>query len=1125
MKGNCQVVPAGNGGGNSGRGRGLPGPRFSRRFRHLAAAGSGLALISMMVLSPVVVTGASASGAAWYAYAGGGATGTPSTCPQTATTSDQCTLAEALAAGAAGDIVYLATPGGTGTGEADYVGNWTVSTSGTSASAPLTIEPASGVANPTLDGNGGSSSSPCSTSACNGPVLTISSTAFLDIDGVTFQNADNTSGASYGGAIQSDVGGTLNVNDCTFTGNAAADGGAIANGYSGTGTLTVSGSTFSGNTATMDGGAIASGEQSASTATLVVTGSTFSGNRATNDDGGAIDSGDYQATATLTVTTTTFSSNAANYDGGAIDTGDDSGNGTLNVAGTTFSANTADWGGAIDSGDTAGTGALSVDGSTFTGNSVGSDGGAIDNGDGGGTGTLTLIGSTLSGNSASADGGAINSGDNAGRGTATVTNSTFSANSTGAHNGGAIDSGDNGGTGALTVAGSTFSGNAASSGTGGAINSADASGTGTLNVSTSTFSANSASGSGGAIDSGDYGATDTATVSGSTFSGNSAVNFNGGAIDNGDDGGMGTLYVSGSAFSANGAGNDGGAIDNADFSGTGIVSASSSTFSANKAVNDGGAIDNGDDGGSATFIASASTFSGNSATSGPTVASGENSGAGTVWTAADIFDGSCAEGASAWNDEGYNVGSDASCFSAPPASTDTNSAGAGLASLLGPLANNGGPTENILPLPGNPALSIVPTATSVNLDGTTSALCPTTDQRGVASQPGQACDAGSVQEGLPVALAQSFSTTVGTELTEPAGTLPSGVVDSNPDAASWTAELTATATAGTVVVFPDGSFTYTPGAGFVGTDSFSYTLTDNLGYVSAPAPVTLMVSVAPVPTTTLTSTAAPPVVPAPTTTTTSPTTTTAPPKPFPHSGQSYPNGAIVSFAGHDYVFAGGRAFLGSASELAALEKVDHAKVASASAGMSAPTSTAPRSGTLLTTRAINGDATIYFAGTDGELHGFSTGSQLFSDGYDPALVVTVPSLGRLRVGSTAGEEGSAASAQATRADGAIVASSGTFYVFAGGRAFGISSPTGLQKVRKADKAKVLTGSVEVRQTSTAIASGVLLSAPGTVYVSYAGALYPLKTMAQLDSDGYGGTAAVPVPGTGAVGVVSSYSGS
>ena len=359
-KGNSQVVPARDGAGTPRRGRALVTPRFSRYLRQMAAAGSGLALLSVMVLSPVFAPPASAVGTAWYAYAAGAATGTPSACPQTTTPSQQCTLAEALAAAAAGDTIYLATPGGSGTGEADYVGNWTVSTSGTSASAPLTIEPASGVANPTLDGNAGSSSSPCSTSACDGPVLTVSSSAFVDVDGLTFQNADNTSAAPYGGAIQNDAGGTLTITGSTFTGNTAADGGAIANGYSGTGTLNLSGSTFSANTATADGGAIASGEQPGSTAMLVVTGSTFSDNKATNDDGGAIDSGDYQATGTLTVTNSTFSSNTANYDGGAIDSGDDSGNGTLTVSATTFLSNTADWGGAIDNGDTAGAGALTI---------------------------------------------------------------------------------------------------------------------------------------------------------------------------------------------------------------------------------------------------------------------------------------------------------------------------------------------------------------------------------------------------------------------------------------------------------------------------------------------------------------------------------------------------------------------------------------------------------------------------------------------------------------------------------------------------------------------------------------------------------------------------------------------
>ena len=1052
-----QVVPAGSGTGKPRRGRAPFTPRFSRCLRQVAAAASGLVLLTVMALSPVVAAPASAIGTAWYAYAGGGATGTPSTCPQTATTSDQCTLAEALSGTAGGDIVYLATPGGSATGEADYVGNWTVGTIGTSATAPLTIEPASGVVNPTLDGNGGSGSSPCSTTACNGPVLTIGNQAFVDIDGVTFQNADNTSAAPDGGAIQNDVGGTLTVTASTFTGNTATYGGAIANGYSGSGTLSVSGSTFSGNTATEDGGAIASGEQGGNTSTVVVTGSTFSDNAATDDDGGAIDNGDYQGTGTLAVTSSTFSSNTAFYDGGAIDNADDSGSGTLSVAGATFSANTADWGGAIDNADTNGGGNLSVSGSTFTGNSVSNDGAAINNGDDLGTGTLTVNASTFSGNTAT--GGAGTDGGD----------------------GGAIDNGDNG----------------------------PGAGTSTLALTTSTFSDNTANRDGGAVDNGDQGGLGSISVAASTFSGNSASTVNGGAIDNADNGG------------------------------TGAASVENSTFYGNTASDYGGAISNGS-GSTGALTATASTFSGNTASlGGAVVATGEYNGAATVWAAADIFNGSCAQPSGSWNDEGYSVGSDTTCFSATPASTDNASAGAGLSSLLGPLANNGGATETVLPLPGNPALAIVPDATSVNLNGASAILCPTTDQRGVASEPGQACDAGSVEEGLPVALTQSFSTIEGTELTEPAGTLQSGVVDYNPGASSWTAELTATANDGIAVVHPDGSFTYTPDAGFVGTDSFLYTLTDNLGYVSVPATVTLTVSATPVTTTTtlttttttLTSTpttptsTSPPVVLGPTTTAPLPTTTMAPPKPFPHSSQSYPAGAIVSFAGHDYVFAGGRAFPASASELATLEKVDHAKVTSGPAGTSAPTSTAPRSGTLLTSRAVNGDATIYFAGTDGELHGFSTGHQLFSDGYDPALIVTVPSLGSLKVGSAAGAEGSAASAQTTRADGVIVNSSGTFYVFAGGRAFGVSSPSALVRVQKADQADVLEGLVGAAQRTAPVASGALLSVPGKVYVSYSGALYPFKTSAQVDRDGYGGTAAVPVPGIGDLDVVSSYSGS
>ena len=208
------------------------------------------------------------------------------------------------------------------------------------------------------------------------------------------------------------------------------------------------------------------------------------------------------------------------------------------------------------------------------------------------------------------------------------------------------------------------------------------------------------------------------------------------------------------------------------------------------------------------------------------------------------------------------------------------------------------------------------------------------------------------------------------------------------------------------------------------------------------------------------------------------TTTTAPLQVFPSADVTYPNGAIVAFGGSDYVLAGGRAFVASASELGSLEKVDHAQVLAAPTGASPPTATAPRPGTLVCTKAVTGDGTIYVAGTDGELHGFSTPRQFFTDGYDAALVVTVPSLAGVKVGATDGVAGPSVTALATRADGAIVDSGGTFYVVAGGRAFGISTPAELVRVQGADTAVVLHGPVATALTTAPIASGVLLSAPG-----------------------------------------------
>ncbi len=138
--------------------------------------------------------------------------------------------------------------------------------------------------------------------------------------------------------------------------------------------------------------------------------------------------------------------------------------------------------------------------------------------------------------------------------------------------------------------------------------------------------------------------------------------------------------------------------------------------------------------------------------------------------------------------------------------------------------------------------------------------------------------------------------------------------------------------------------------------------------------------------------------------------------------------------------------------------------------------------------------------------------------------MTVTSLGGLTVGASAGSEGEGANALSTSADGALAVSSGAYYVFAGGRAFEIPNPTRLAAVRKADKAHALTGDVTVVQTSADIASGVLISASGAVFVGYEGDLYPFKSVLQLHSDGYSGTAAVPVPGTGGLPVVVGYKG-
>ena len=389
-----------------------------RRLATISA--TTLAAAALSVAGPVQP--ALASGRVLYAYAHGGAT-SPTSCSMASETSSQCTLAQALAKAAAGDIVALATPGRDG----HYVGNWVIGRTGTTAS--LTIKPAAGVTRPVLDGNKGQAVG-CGTKICNGPVLTVAARVHLDLDDLTIRNGDNTTNG-LGGAIQNIHGGTVTVSRCTFSDNYSnVSGGAIDNAeVSGPGTLIVLASAFVGNYAVnADGGAIANADVGGK-GSVTVSGSDFSGNSAINGNGGAIDSGDTRGTGVLSVSASSFVGNIAGR-AGAIDNGDN-GTGTLTVRDSTFSDNVAvlDDAGAIDNADW-GTGTLSVTGSTFTSNKTIGDGGAIDNADNTDSRGRALVStSTFWGNIADVHGGAIDSSDVGSEGSFVLSASTFSRNS------------------------------------------------------------------------------------------------------------------------------------------------------------------------------------------------------------------------------------------------------------------------------------------------------------------------------------------------------------------------------------------------------------------------------------------------------------------------------------------------------------------------------------------------------------------------------------------------------------------------------------------------------------------------------------------------------------------------
>ena len=333
----------------------------------------------------------------------------------------------------------------------------------------------------------------------------------------------------------------------------------------------------------------------------------------------------------------------------------------------------------------------------------------------------------------------------------------------------------------------------------------------------------------GGSGSGIYNTTGTVTVTDSTISGNSAdLGGAGGGIFSGG----GTVTVTDSTISGNTASDDaGGGI----FSGGGTVTVTDSTITGNTASDGSGLFNNV---GSVTVTDS--TISGNTA-AGAGLGGGIFNNDGSVSLEADLLatPGGAPSGGEcvgSITDLGFNVSDDTSCGFA---STSTSISNSSAAEHLGPLQNNGGPTQTIEPTVGNPAIGLIPNQTS--------GLCPTSDQRGVASVPEAPCDAGSVQvASQTISFTGPASGTIGGEATLSA----TGGGSGNPvvfsiDSSSGAGVCSVSGTDGSTVTFTGvgscvidanqaGNTDYLPAA----TVTFTVTVTDADLAVTTPANIT-----------------------------------------------------------------------------------------------------------------------------------------------------------------------------------------------------------------------------------------------------------------------------------------------
>lgn len=325
-----------------------------------------------------------------------------------------------------------------------------------------------------------------------------------------------------------------------------------------------------------------------------------------------------------------------------------------------------------------------VNGSASNFESIGPTGGAIFN-----RGELTIDMCVFENNTSGSGGAIYNSSSSFNAGLLEIANSSFNGNNAG--DGGAIDNF----LGTITkISNSTFDGNSADDG--GAIISS-----GTIKeITNTTFNGNSATVQGGAIWNAFPGTIES--IKNSTFSNNNATG-RGGAIFNQLD--RRIDEITNCTFSGNSSGVDGGAIWN-----QGTINISFTTIANNHADDEGGGIF--ENGGSIRIRNSIVSFN-----------------------SASIAGPNCNQDISTLISEINNSSNDSSC------GFDGDNSNI----MLGPLSNNGGPTQTLPLLGGHPLDGASAACDPFNRLGIPTGFSVNIDQRNFSRPFGAFCDIGSYE--------------------------------------------------------------------------------------------------------------------------------------------------------------------------------------------------------------------------------------------------------------------------------------------------------------------------------------------------------------------------------------------